>query len=103
MAKPIRNPQAGRERHVEIPGEYVKEAAIVPSPTAVAAEALATGVVPLVFSTLPLRFCTTVTKTFPELPGQRARQHARQQGDSDRNQGRGVCHKRPYQCGRKTA
>ena len=47
MAKPIRNPQAGRESHTTIPGEYVKEAAIVPSPTAVAAEALATGVVPL--------------------------------------------------------
>jgi hypothetical protein len=47
MAKPIRNPQAGRENHIDIPGEYVEEAAIVPSPTAVAAEALATGVVPL--------------------------------------------------------
>ena len=47
MAKPIRNPQAGREALVEIPGEYVEEAAIVPSPTAIAAEALATGVVPL--------------------------------------------------------
>ena len=47
MAKPIRNPQAGRETHTTIPAEYVEEAAIVPSPTAVAAEALATGVVPL--------------------------------------------------------
>jgi hypothetical protein len=47
MAKPIRNPQAGRETHTTIPGQYVEEAAIVPSPTAVAAEALATGVVPL--------------------------------------------------------
>jgi len=47
MAKPIRNPQAGRETHTTIPAEYVAEAAIVPSPTAVAAEALATGVVPL--------------------------------------------------------
>jgi hypothetical protein len=47
MAKPIRNPQTGREAHSPITGEYVEEAAIVPSPTAVAAEALATGVVPL--------------------------------------------------------
>ena len=47
MAKPIRNPQAGREAHSPITGEYVEEAAIVSSPTAVAAEALATGVVPL--------------------------------------------------------
>jgi hypothetical protein len=47
MAKPIRNPQAGRTTHTTIPAEYVEEAAIVPSPTAVAAEALATGVVPL--------------------------------------------------------
>ena len=47
MAKPIRNPQVGRETHTTIPAEYVEEAAIVPSPTAVAAEALATGVVPL--------------------------------------------------------
>jgi hypothetical protein len=47
MAKPIRNPQAGREAHTPIPAQYVEEAAIVPSPTAVAAEALATGVVPL--------------------------------------------------------
>lgn len=47
MAKPIRNPQAGRETHTTIPAEYVDEASIVPSPTAVAAEALATGVVPL--------------------------------------------------------
>jgi hypothetical protein len=47
MAKPIRNPQVGRENHRDIPAEYVEEAAIVPSPTAVAAEALATGVVPL--------------------------------------------------------
>ena len=35
MAKPIRNPQAGRETHTTIPAEYVEEAAIVPSPTAV--------------------------------------------------------------------
>ena len=47
MAKPIRNPQVGREAHTTIPAQYVEEAAIVPSPTAVAAEALATGVVPL--------------------------------------------------------
>jgi hypothetical protein len=47
MAKPIRNPQAAREAHTSIPAEYVEESAIVPSPTAVAAEALATGVVPL--------------------------------------------------------
>jgi uncharacterized protein DUF6335 len=47
MAKPIRNPQVGRENHTAIPAQYVDEAAIVPSPTAVAAEALATGVVPL--------------------------------------------------------
>ena len=47
MAKPIRNPQVGREAHTTIPAPYVEEAAIVPSPTAVAAEALATGVVPL--------------------------------------------------------
>jgi len=47
MAKPIRNPQVGRDNHTNIPAEYVEEAAIVPSPTAVAAEALATGVVPL--------------------------------------------------------
>jgi hypothetical protein len=47
MAKPIRNPQVGRETHTDIPAEYAEEAAIVPSPTAVAAEALATGVVPL--------------------------------------------------------
>jgi Family of unknown function (DUF6335) len=47
MAKPIRNPQVGRENHTTIPAQYVEEAAIVPSPTAVAAEALATGVVPL--------------------------------------------------------
>jgi hypothetical protein len=45
MAKPIR--KVGRENHSGIPAEYVEEAAIVPSPTAVAAEALATGVVPL--------------------------------------------------------
>ena len=47
MAKPIRNPQVGRENHTDIPPEFAEEAAIVPSPTAVAAEALATGVVPL--------------------------------------------------------
>jgi hypothetical protein len=47
MAKPIRTPQVGRDNHTNIPAEYVEEAAIVPSPTAVAAEALATGVVPL--------------------------------------------------------
>lgn len=47
MAKPIRDTQVGRENHTSIPAEYVEEAAIVPSPTAVAAEALATGVVPL--------------------------------------------------------
>ena len=47
MAKPIRNPQAGREANTTTPGQYVEEAAIVPSPTAVAAEAQATGVVPL--------------------------------------------------------
>ena len=47
MAKPIRNPQVGREAHTTIPAPYVEEAAIVPSPTAVVVEALATGVVPL--------------------------------------------------------
>ena len=46
MAKKIRNAQVGRLAHTTIPAEYVEEAAIVPSPTAVAAEALATGVVP---------------------------------------------------------
>ena len=38
---------AGRRDASEIPPEYVEEAAIVPSPTAIAAEALLTGVVPL--------------------------------------------------------
>jgi hypothetical protein len=38
---------AGRRGSTELPAEYVEEAAIVPSGTAVAAEALLTGVVPL--------------------------------------------------------
>ncbi len=47
MPKKLRNPQAGRSAHEEIPEKYAPEAAIIPSGTAVAAEALATGVVPL--------------------------------------------------------
>lgn len=47
MPKTIRNAQAGREAKRTLPAEYAQEAAIVPSATAVAAEALATGVVPL--------------------------------------------------------
>lgn len=38
---------AGRRGAPEIPPQYARETAIVPSPTAVAAEALLTGVVPL--------------------------------------------------------
>jgi hypothetical protein len=43
-----RNPHAGaRQTKKDIPAEYAVEANIIPSGTAVAAEALATGVVPL--------------------------------------------------------
>jgi hypothetical protein len=47
MPRKIRNSQVGRESKRTLPREYAEEAAIVPSGTAVAAEALATGVVPL--------------------------------------------------------
>jgi hypothetical protein len=47
MPRKIRNSQVGREANRTLPREYAEEAAIVPSGTAVAAEALATGVVPL--------------------------------------------------------
>ncbi len=47
MTKRIRSPQVGRNATKEIPEDNAPEPAIVPSATAVAAEALATGVVPL--------------------------------------------------------
>ena len=47
MTKKVRNSQAGRGATKDIPEKYVAETAIMPSGTAVAAEALATGVVPL--------------------------------------------------------
>jgi hypothetical protein len=47
MPKKLRNPHAGRQLKSTLPAEYKDEAAIVPSATAVAAEAMATGVVPL--------------------------------------------------------
>ena len=48
MTKRLRNPRAGARRtKKDIPAEYAAEANIIPSGTAVAAEALATGVVPL--------------------------------------------------------
>ena len=47
MAKPLRNTHAATRGKRDIPAEYAEEANITPSATAVAAEALATGVVPL--------------------------------------------------------
>jgi hypothetical protein len=47
MTKRLRNPHAGAAEKKDLPAEHVAEANIVPSGTAVAAEALATGVVPL--------------------------------------------------------
>jgi len=48
MAKPARNTHAGSAQGKrDIPAEFAEEANITPSATAVAAEALATGVVPL--------------------------------------------------------
>jgi hypothetical protein len=47
MTKRSRNHAGAGETKREIPPEYAREAAIVPSGTAVAAEAMATGVVPL--------------------------------------------------------
>jgi len=47
MTKTIRNPQAGHGATRDIPEKYAEETNIMPSATAVAAEALATGVVPL--------------------------------------------------------
>jgi hypothetical protein len=47
MTKTVRNPQKDRSATKEMPEEYASEPAMVPSATAVAAEALATGVVPL--------------------------------------------------------
>jgi hypothetical protein len=48
MTKRQRNPNAGARRaRRDIPPEYTAEVNIIPSGTAVAAEALATGVVPL--------------------------------------------------------
>ena len=47
MTKRARNSQAGRGATKDLPEKYAAETNIVPSATAVAAEALATGVVPL--------------------------------------------------------
>jgi uncharacterized protein DUF6335 len=48
MTKRLRNPHAGAgQTKRDIPAEYAAEVNIIPSGTAVAAEALATGVVPL--------------------------------------------------------
>jgi hypothetical protein len=47
MTKKVRKTQAGRRAAKEIPEKDAPEPAMVPSATAVAAEALATGVVPL--------------------------------------------------------
>jgi hypothetical protein len=47
MPKKMRNPHAGRDAKSTLPTEYAQEFAITPSPTAVAAEAQLTGVIPL--------------------------------------------------------